>query len=128
VARIAAIAAEKADADAKRKAHAEQADARREATIKRASEAYIAKLKSDPVKYAEHLAQRRATERERDAKRKAKAGVPQRIPNPHRDPTLPTARQLRDEAILAEAIEAQQRKRDELVRLYERARRIKAGG
>jgi colicin import membrane protein len=128
VARIAAIAAQKAEAEAKRKAHAEQADARRQATAKRAADAYIAKLKSDPVKYAEHLAQRRATERERDAKRKAKAGVPQRIPNPHRDPTLPTARQLRDEAIIAEAIEAEQRARDKLVRLYEKARRIKAGG
>ena len=32
------------------------------------------------------------------------------IPNPHRDPTIPTAKQLREEAIRAEAIEAEERR------------------
>ena len=36
------------------------------------------------------------------------AGRP--IPNPHRDPTIPTAKMLREEAIRAEAIEAEERR------------------
>lgn len=105
LARIAAVAAEKAAAD--RKADDEAREARRREVARKANDRYKAKLAANP-----ELAEAR---REANRARKRK-GAPQPIPNPHRDPTLPTARQLRDEAIVAAAIEAEERRLTALMR------------
>lgn len=99
LARIAAVAAEKAAAE--RKADDEARKARRREVARAANDRYKAKLAANP-----ELAEAR---REANRARKRK-GAPRPIPNPHRDPTLPTARQLRDEAIVAAAIEAEERR------------------
>jgi hypothetical protein len=123
--RIAAVAAEKARIAAERKALTpEQRAERRKETAKRAGQAYTERIKADPARHAEFVAKRRERERKRDAERAAFAAAPAaappvigaqtRIPNPHRDPTLPTARELRDEAIRAEAIERMQREQKAL--------------
>lgn len=127
--RIAAVAAEKARIAAERKALTpEQRAERRKETAKRAGQAYTDRIKADPARHAEFVAKRRERERKRDAERAAFAAAPAaapavappvigaqtRIANPHRDPTLPTARELRDEAIRAEAIERTQREQKAL--------------
>lgn len=119
--RIAAVAAEKARIAAERRAMTpEERAARRKETSKRAGQAYTERIKADPAKHAAFVAKRRERERKRDAERAAFAAAPAvvgaqtRIPNPHRDPTLPTARELRDEAIRAEAIERAQREQKAL--------------
>ena len=127
--RIAAVAAEKARIAAERRAMTpEERAARRKETSKRAGQAYTDRIKADPARHAEFTAKRRERERKRDAERAAFAAAPvaapavappvigaqTRIPNPHRDPTLPTARELRDEAIRAEAIERTQREQKAL--------------
>ena len=119
--RIAAVAAEKARIAAERRAMTpEERAARRKETSKRAGQAYTERIKADPAKHAAFVAKRRERERKRDAERAAFAaapaavGKPTRIANPHRDPTLPTARELRDEAIRAEAIERMQRQQTSL--------------
>jgi hypothetical protein len=98
VARISAVAAEIAE----REPSAEEREARRKAQLKAAHDKRTAKLKADPELAAKVLAKRREQHAKRVAKRK---GTPRPIPNPHRDPTLPTARELREEAIRAAAIE-----------------------
>jgi len=108
IARVTAVAEQKAAEEAKAAALTEQArKARRRETARKANARYEARCKADPV-FAE---QRRKRQRDRDRlrreRRKAEAapaavGAQSRIPNPHRDPTLPTARQLREEAIAVE--------------------------
>lgn len=99
LARIAAVAAEKAAAE--QKANDEARAARRREVARAANDRYKAKLQANP-----ELAEAR-----REAKRaQQRKGAPRPIPNPHRDPTLPTARELREEAIRAEAIEAEERR------------------
>ena len=99
IARIKAVADELAAAQ--KKVDAEARAARRKETARAANERYKAKLAANP-----DLAEaRRASQRARQRK-----GAPRPMPNPHRDPTLPTARQLREEAAAAEAIEAEERR------------------
>jgi hypothetical protein len=95
IARVTAVAEQKAAEEAK--ADDEARKARRRETARQANDRYKAKLAANP-----ELAEAR---REANRARKRK-GAPLPIPNPHRDPTLPTARQLRDEAVVAAAIEA----------------------
>jgi hypothetical protein len=114
--RIAAVAAQKAAADAARNMTPEQRVARRKDVTRKAAQTYADKIKADPAKHAAMLAHRRETTREREALRNAErkaaraaaraTGAQSRMQNPHRDPTIPTAKQLREEAIRAEAIEA----------------------
>lgn len=117
IARIAELAAQKAAADAaaaaRRLTDAERAARRLEVT--RAAQArYDAKVKADPVKAEERRLEKNRREAERKALQQGQEGavkyVPRPIPNPHRDPTLPTAKMLREEAIRAEAIEAEERR------------------
>jgi hypothetical protein len=122
LARITAIAAEKAAADAAAAAAylTDEARAARRAEVTRKAQAkYAARLNADPVKAAAKKEQKNRRERERKAQQKADAQQPQEgaakwtgrpIPNPHRDPTIPTAKMLREEAIRAEAIEAEERR------------------
>jgi hypothetical protein len=117
VARIAELAAQKAAADAAAAA-ARLTDAERAARrlkVTRAAQArYDAKIKADPVKAEERRREKNRREAERKALQQGQEGaakyVPRPIPNPHRDPTLPTAKMLREEAIRAEAIEAEERR------------------
>jgi len=117
LARIAELAAQKAAADAAaaaaRLTDAERAARRLEVT--RAAQArYDAKVKADPVKAEERRREKNRREAERKALQQGQESVakyvPRPIPNPHRDPTLPTAKMLREEAIRAEAIEAEERR------------------
>jgi len=122
LARITALAAEKAAADAAAAAAylTDEARAARRAEVTRKAQAkYAARLNADPVKAAAKKEQKNRRERERKAQQKADAQQPQEgaarfaarpIPNPHRDPTIPTAKMLREEAIRAEAIEAEERR------------------
>ena len=122
LARITALAAEKAAADAAAAAAylTDEARAARRAEVTRRAQAkYAARLNADPVKAAAKKDQKNRRERERKAQQKADAQQPQEgaarfagrpIPNPHRDPTIPTAKMLREEAIRAEAIEAEERR------------------
>jgi hypothetical protein len=117
LARVTAIAAQKAADDAAAAA-ARLTDAERKARrleVTRAAQArYDAKHKADPVKAAAKREEKNRRERERKAQQRGQEGavkyVPRPMPNPHRDPTLPTAKQLREEAIRAEAIEAEERR------------------
>ena len=122
LARITALAAEKAAADAAAAAAylTDEARAARRAEVTRKAQAkYAARLNADPVKAAAKREEKNRRERERKAQQKADAQQPQEgaarfagrpIPNPHRDPTIPTAKMLREEAIRAEAIEAEERR------------------
>ena len=122
LARITALAADKAAADAAAAAAylTDEARAARRAEVTRKAQAkYAARLNADPVKAAAKKDQKNRRERERKAQQKADAQQPQEgaarfagrpIPNPHRDPTIPTAKMLREEAIRAEAIEAEERR------------------
>jgi hypothetical protein len=117
VARIAELAAQKAAADAAAAAAhltEEARKARRLATTRAAQARYDAKIKADPVKAEERRREKNRREAERKALQQGQEGaakyVPRPIPNPHRDPTLPTAKMLREEAIRAEAIEAEERR------------------
>ena len=122
LARITEIAAKKAADDAAaaaaRLTEAERAARRLEVTRK-AQARYAARLNADPVKAAAKKDQKNRRERERKAQQKADAQQPQEgaarfvgrpMHNPHRDPTIPTAKMLREEAIRAEAIEAEERR------------------
>ena len=108
IARVAAIAEQKAAEEAKAAALTEQArKARRLETARKANARYEARCKADPVLAEQRRKKQRDRDRLRRERRKAEAapapvGAQSRIPNPHRDPTLPTARQLREEAIAAE--------------------------
>lgn len=115
LARVTALAAEKAAAYLTDEARA----ARRAEVTRRAQAKYAARLNADPVKAAAKREEKNRRERERKAQQKADAQQPQEgaarftgrpIPNPHRDPTIPTAKMLREEAIRAEAIEAEERR------------------
>lgn len=115
LARITALAAEKAAAHVTAEARA----ARRLEVTRKAQAKYAARLNADPVKAAAKREEKNRRERERKAQQKADAQQPQEgaarftgrpIPNPHRDPTIPTAKMLREEAIRAEAIEAEERR------------------
>ena len=122
LARVTALAAEKAAADAAAAAAylTDEARAARRAEVTRRAQAkYAARLNADPVKAAAKREEKNRRERERKAQQKADAQQPQEgaarfagrpIPNPHRDPTIPTAKMLREEAIRAEAIEAEERR------------------
>jgi hypothetical protein len=117
VARIAELAAQKAAADAAAAAAhlTEEARKARRLEVTRAAQArYDAKIKADPVKAEERRREKNRREAERKALQQgqecAAKYVPRPIPNPHRDPTLPTAKMLREEAIRAEAIEAEERR------------------
>lgn len=117
LARVTAIAAQKAAADAAAAAAhltEEARKARRLATTRAAQARYDAKIKADPVKAEERRLEKNRREAERKALQQGQEGavkyVPRPIPNPHRDPTLPTAKMLREEAIRAEAIEAEERR------------------
>jgi hypothetical protein len=117
VARIAELAAQKAAADAAAAAAhlTEEARKARRLEVTRAAQArYDAKIKADPVKAEERRQEKNRREAERKALQQGQEGatkyVPRPIPNPHRDPTLPTAKMLREEAIRAEAIEAEERR------------------
>jgi hypothetical protein len=117
VARIAELAAQKAAADAAAAAAhltEEARKARRLATTRAAQARYDAKIKADPVKAEERRLEKNRREAERKALQQGQEGaakyVPRPMPNPHRDPTLPTAKMLREEAIRAEAIEAEERR------------------
>ena len=112
-----AIAAQKAAADAAAAAAhltEEARKARRLATTRAAQARYDAKVKADPVKAEERRLEKNRREAERKALQQGQEGaakyVPRPMPNPHRDPTLPTAKMLREEAIRAEAIEAEERR------------------
>lgn len=118
--RIAAVAAEKARIAAERASMTpEQRAARRKETARKASKAYAERLKADPARYQAAIESRRKRDKVRYRKQAPTAQVETspvvvaqtRIPNPHRDPTLPTARQLREEAIYAAAIERANRER-----------------
>jgi hypothetical protein len=117
LARVTAIAAKKAADDAAAAA-ARLTDAERAARrlkVTRAAQArYDAKVKADPVKAEERRQVKNRREAERKALQQGQEGaakyVPRPMPNPHRDPTLPTAKMLREEAIRAEAIEAEERR------------------
>ena len=115
LARITALAAEKAAAHVTAEARA----ARRLEVTRKAQAKYAAGINADPVKAAAKREEKNRRERERKAQQKADAQQPQEgaarfagrpIPNPHRDPTIPTAKMLREEAIRAEAIEAEERR------------------
>ena len=115
LARITALAAEKAAAHVTAEARA----ARRLEVTRKAQAKYAAGINADPVKAAAKREEKNRRERERKAQQKADAQQPQEgaarfagrpIPNPHRDPTIPTAQLLREEAIRAEAIEAEERR------------------
>ena len=115
LARITALAAEKAAAHVTAEARA----ARRLEVTRKAQAKYAAGINADPVKAAAKREEKNRRERERKAQQKAAAQQPQEgaarfvgrpIPNPHRDPTIPTAKMLREEAIRAEAIEAEERR------------------
>lgn len=115
LARVTALAAEKAAAYLTDEARA----ARRAEVTRRAQAKYAARLNADPVKAAAKREEKNRRERERKAQQKADAQQPQEgaarfagrpIPNPHRDPTIPTAKMLLEEAIRAEAIEAEERR------------------
>jgi hypothetical protein len=117
VARIAELAAQKAAADAAAAAAhltEEARKARRLATTRAAQARYDAKIKADPVKAEERRREKNRREAERKALQQGQEGAvkyqPRPMPNPHRDPTLPTAKMLREEAIRAEAIEAEERR------------------
>jgi hypothetical protein len=117
IARIAELAAQKAAADAAAAAAhltEEARKARRLATTRAAQARYDAKIKADPVKAEERRQVKNRREAERKALQQGQEGaakyVPRPMPNPHRDPTLPTAKMLREEAIRAEAIEAEERR------------------
>jgi hypothetical protein len=117
IARIAELAAQKAAADAAAAAAhlTEEARKARRLEVTRAAQArYDAKIKADPVKAEERRREKNRREAERKALQQGQEGaakyVPRPIPNPHRDPTLPTAKMLREEAIRAEAIEAEERR------------------
>jgi hypothetical protein len=117
IARVTAIAAQKAAADAAAAAAhlTEEARKARRLEVTRAAQArYDAKIKADPVKAEERRREKNRREAERKALQQGQEGatkyVPRPIPNPHRDPTLPTAKMLREEAIRAEAIEAEERR------------------
>ena len=117
LARITEIAAKKAADDAAAAA-ARLTDAERAARrlkVTRAAQArYDAKQKADPVKAEAKRQAKNRREAERKALQQGQEGavkyVPRPMPNPHRDPTLPTAKILREEAIRAEAIEAEERR------------------
>ena len=115
LARISALAAEKAAAHVTAEARA----ARRAEVTRKAQAKYTARLNADPVKAAARREEKNRRERERKAQQKADAQQPQEgaakwtgrpMHNPHRDPTIPTAKMLREEAIRAEAIEAEERR------------------
>ena len=117
IARIAELAAQKAAADAAAAAAhlTEEARKARRLEVTRAAQArYDAKIKADPVKAEERRREKNRREAERKALQQGQEGAvkyqPRPIPNPHRDPTLPTAKMLREEAIRAEAIEAEERR------------------
>lgn len=117
IARIAELAAQKAAADAAAAAAhltEEARKARRLATTRAAQARYDAKIKADPVKAEERRQVKNRREAERKALQQGQEGAvkyqPRPMPNPHRDPTLPTAKMLREEAIRAEAIEAEERR------------------
>ena len=122
LARITALAADKAAADAAAAAAylTDEARAARRAEVTRRAQAkYAARLNADPVKAAAKREEKNRRERERKAQQKADAQQPQEgaarfagrpMHNPHRDPTIPTAKMLREEAIRAEAIEAEERR------------------
>jgi len=117
IARIAELAAQKAAADAAAAAAhltEEARKARRLATTRAAQARYDAKIKADPVKAEERRREKNRREAERKALQQGQEGAvryqPRPMPNPHRDPTLPTAKMLREEAIRAEAIEAEERR------------------
>lgn len=112
LARITALAEKKAAADAARAA-------RRAEVTRKAQVAYAARLNADPVKAAAKRKEKNRRERERKAQQRAAAQQPHEgaarfvgrpIPNPHRDPTIPTAKMLVEEAARAEAIEAEERR------------------
>lgn len=117
LARVTAIAEQKATADAAAAAayltDAERA-ARRLKVTRAAQARYDAKQKADPVKAEAARQVKNRREAERKALQQGQEGavkyVPRPMPNPHRDPTLPTAKMLREEAIRAEAIEAEERR------------------
>ena len=117
LARITEIAAKKAADDAAAAA-ARLTDAERAARrlkVTRAAQArYDAKQKADPVKAEAKRQAKNRREAERKALQQGQEGaakyVPRPMPNPHRDPTLPTAKMLREEATRAEAIEAEERR------------------
>lgn len=111
--RIAAFIARKAAERAAKELTPEQKAERRRETCRRAQEAYTARVKADPAKKAAFDERKRQRSAEQSAKRKAErhaakqvTGAQTRIPNPHRDPTLPTAKQLREEAQRAAEIES----------------------
>ena len=115
LARITALAAEKAAAHVTAEARA----ARRLEVTRKAQAKYAAGINADPARAAAKREEKNRRERERKAQQKAAAQQPQEgaarfvgrpIPNPHRDPTIPTAKMLREEAIRAEAIEAEERR------------------
>ena len=122
LARITALAAEKAAADAAAAAAylTDEARAARRVEVTRKAQAkYAARLNADPVKAAAKREEKNRRARERKAQQKADAQQPQGgaakwtgrpMHNPHRDPTIPTAKMLREEAIRAEAIEAEERR------------------
>ena len=115
LARITALAAEKAAAHVTAEARA----ARRLEVTRKAQAKYAAGINADPARAAAKREEKNRRARERKAQQKADAQQPQEgaakwtgrpIPNPHRDPTIPTAKMLREEAIRAEAIEAEERR------------------
>ena len=117
LARVTAIAAQKAAEEAKAaaKVDVEARKARRRETARAANRRYNAKCDADPVFAEQRRQKKRAAERKNYAAKKAKrapqaVATTQPAPNPRRDPTLPTARELREEAIRAAAIEAEQRR------------------
>jgi hypothetical protein len=123
LARVTAIAAQKAAADAAAAAAYltdEARKARRLATTRAAQARYDAKIKADPVKAEERRLEKNRREAERKALQQGQEGAvkyqPRPIPNPHRDPTLPTAKMLREEAIRAEAIEAEERRLQKIMK------------
>ena len=123
LARVTAIAAQKAAADAAAAAAhltEEARKARRLATTRAAQARYDAKIKADPVKAEAKRREKNRREAERKALQQGQEGaakyVPRPMPNPHRDPTLPTAKMLREEAIRAEAIEAEERRLQKIMK------------
>jgi hypothetical protein len=123
LARVTAIAAQKAADDAAaaaaRLTEAERAARRLEVTRK-AQAKYTARLNADPVKAEAKRQAKNRREAERKALQQGQEGavkyLPRPMPNPHRDPTLPTAKMLREEAIRAEAIEAEERRLQKIMK------------
>jgi hypothetical protein len=114
LARITALADQKAAAHKiaeARKARLAAAEAKRKARNDDPAEV-AAKRKAKNQREAERKQKQRAAARsaaQQPQEGAARfAGRP--IPNPHRDPTIPTAKMLREEAIRAEAIEAEERR------------------